>query len=401
MPTLLNGLPYVAALAMWTVSIARWKMVRVRDTRFAWAAMISLAAAQLFQIEPVYRAFETTTGVVGSGAVVKHALTLVSAACVAVLSTEALIPHDGTPTQLRRRLPWIGLTAALAISITPWIIDTPHRLLSALGGRAEYFDTTWRSAVHWTAYLTYLGWALAMTTRACWQFRGAARESASRKTFTYVGLGTAISLTYTIEKALIVVAWLCHRGGSVVVLDQAAEGGICVIGLPLIALGCSYEPLAERVAEFKRQAEFRRALAEITPFAELANQAFPYMRTSFATAQTDERVIAAVATIHEALRQLTCYYPAPDLGRVAASERTARQADWLLRALAVKDLKRAPTLEVAAAPVDDTGHSLDSAWALATLYAQAQRQRAARRSAPSIVSTPTKDTHNAQLQPTA
>ena len=361
--------------------------------------MVALAAAQFFQIELFYREFERVTGVVGSGAVTKHALTLISAASVAVASTEALVPHDGTPSRLRRRVPWMGLIAALTVSITPWIVDPPHRLSTALATRAEYFDGTWRSAVHWAAYLTYLGWALALATRACWRFRSAASESAARKAFTYVGVGTAVSLTYVIEKAVIVAAWLGGHGSAVVVFDEASEVGICLVGLPLIALGCSYEPLSARLAEIRRQAEFRRAVREITPFAEQAYQVFPYMRTSFASSQPDEQLVAAVAAIHEALRQLTCYHPAPSLSHLASSERALQRATWLVQALAVKNLGRAPTLEVRAAPVDDAGSSLDSARALAALYALAQAYVLAGR-VPAI-STPTKDTDDAELQPAA
>jgi hypothetical protein len=400
--TVLDALPYAAVISMWTVSIARWKMALARDTRFAWTAMVSLAAAQLLQVEPGYRAFENATGVVGSAAVAKHALTLISAASVAVASTEALIPHDGPPPRLRRWMPWVGLTAALALSIAPWVIDTPRRLPPTLGGRAEYFDATWRSAVHWTVYLAYLGWALGIATRACWRFRTATDESASRKAFTWVGLGTAVSLAYTAEKAVVVVVWLCGGGSlTVVLVDQAAEAAICLVGLPLIALGCSYEALVVHVAEFRRQTQFRRALRAIKPFAEVVYKRFPYMRTAFSPRKPDERVVAAVAAIHEALRQLTSYYPVPEIDQLAHEERTARQAQWLLRALASFDLGRAPTLDVTAGPVDDTGHSLDSAWALAAVYTQAQVQAAAVGRSPNVFSTPIKDTYDAELQSAA
>lgn len=71
MGTLLVDLPYVAAVSMWTVSIARCRMVCGRHTRVPWLAMATLAAAQLLQINAGYRMFEAATGIVGSAAVAK------------------------------------------------------------------------------------------------------------------------------------------------------------------------------------------------------------------------------------------------------------------------------------------------------------------------------------------
>lgn len=370
MGTLLVDLPYVAAVAMWAVSIARCTMIRGRDTRLAWLAMASLAAAQLLQVEAGYRAFEAATGVVGSAAVVKHTLALLSAACVATAGIEALAPADTTVTWRTRRATWTALALATAISVAPWIIDRPHQLGPALAHRSEYFDPTWRSAVHWGAYLAYLGWALATSARACWRFRAATPSSAPRTALTLVGIGTALSLTYIAEKAIIVALWIGHDGAGTVLADQVAETIIVLVALPLIALGCAYEPLADVVAELRRRREYRHAARQLAPFAQRTTREFPHIGTSLARA-ADEHVIAATAAIHEALRQLTAYVPCPEFG-VAPADQLRHQARWLSDALAVKGAGKPPTFGVTAAPIGDAGRSLDSARTLAALYAQAQ-----------------------------
>lgn len=356
---------------MWTVSLARCTMIRSRDTRLAWLAMASLAAAQLLQVEAGYRAFEATTGIVGSAAVVKHMLALLSAACVATAGIEALAPAGTATTWRTRRATWIALALATVISVAPWVIDRPPQLAPALAHRSEYFDPTWRSTIHWSAYLAYLGWALATSARACWRFRAATPSSAPRTALTLVGIGTALSLSYIAEKAIIVALWIGHDGPGTVMVDQVAETVIVLVALPLIALGCAYEPLADIVDELRRRRRYRRAARQLAPFAQRARREFPHLTTSVARA-ADEQVIAATAAIHESLRQLTAYVPCPESG-LAPADQLDHQAQWLSDALAVKAAGEPPTFAVTTAPIGDAGRSLDSARTLAALYAQAQR----------------------------
>lgn len=364
---LLNDLELIGAVVVGGVTLARIGLIRTASSRLLWFALLTLAVGQTLQVEDVYRAVETFVGTPGAAALIKHSGALFAAAnTAAVVGT--LVP--GAQSRDRRRA-WIGLAIALPISLAPWLISPPTGLAPALAIRAEYYDTTWRSAVHWIAFLAYLGWALWVASRCCWKFRRIEEHAPTRTAVTLVGLGTTIGGGYIIEKTITVLAWLTGHGPSLIEFDQAAEAAVLAMSVSLIAIGTAYETVAARLSSYGREREAQRLWRRLSPLIDRLSRQYPDIQIPGGlTGQ--EQVVAGVAMAHEALRRLTAYAPPPQRPQTNDADLTAyREAAWLRRALLTKEHGQPAQFPITAAPLADTGRTMEAGRYLTALYNQA------------------------------
>lgn len=365
-----NDLELVGAVVIWVVTIARIGMTRQADSRLLWFALLTLAIGQSLQVEAVYHRVEQATGVVGGAAVVKHGFALLAAASTAAV-VQALRP--GSAERLRQGRPWIWLVPAILVLIAPWLLSPPRQLAPALTGRAEWYDTTWRSPLHWAAFLAYLGWALWGAARISWKFRKVETDGPTRTAVTLVGIGTTVGLGYIVEKAITVGAWLSGNGPAFTVFDQVAEACVLAASVSLIAIGTGYEAAWNRLHARTARRQLTVTTARLEPMADRLRHEFPAIEAPIAL-ELDERLVGEVAWVHEGLRQLTAFLPPPAQTQgVGGDGALCDQAAWLNRALTIKASGRRPRFTLTTAPVADDGPSTDTALYLIALWEHTER----------------------------
>jgi len=373
LPGSLNALQLIGAAVVCSVTLLRVDLLRQsRNSRLLWLAMASLSVGQSLQVESVYQHVEAITNVPGSAAIIKHVAALFAAANTAAV-VDLLLRAD-MPHRAGRRT-WFGLGAAAVIATAPWIIDPPAAVPTVLIHRAEYYDTTWRSVVHWAAFLSYLCWALAVASRLCWHYRQVETHQTTRTAVSLVGAGTTIGLGYVVEKAVTVIAWAAGRGTpAVITFDQAVEAVVLACSVSLIAIGTGWEAGHVWLSRRRYQHECRRARRDVQPLLTLLRREFPSLKPPATLATASERVVSAVALIYDGLRWLTTYAPPPTTpGEAADGDDLARyqQAAWLRDALARKAAGQAPRYPITTPPINDTGQSVEAARYLSALYRQA------------------------------
>lgn len=356
---------------VWTVTLLRVRMVTQANSRLLWFALLTLTLGQTLQIEGVYRAVEDLVGAPGSAAVLKHSFALFSAANTAAVVAH-LLPPGAQPHTPRRT--WLAFSAALAVSALPWLIDPPRTLPPSLQHRAEYYDNTWHSLVHWASFLGYLGWALWVASRLCWRFRRVEEHAPTRTAVTLVGLGTTIGGAYIVEKTITVLGWWWGHGPALIKFDQAAEAAVLALSVSLIAIGTAYEAGWDRLAARRRDRQLREQWRGMAAFLDQLQREFPDIETP-AALTTAERLVAGVAMIHEGLRRLTAYAPPPSPhthGVIDDDLALCRLAGWLHQALTAKKTGAPGAYPITGSPVADTGRTDHTARYLLSLYKQTE-----------------------------
>jgi len=362
-------------------------MVTQADSRLLWFALLTLTLGQTLQIEAVYQAVQNLVGAPGSAAVLKHSFALFSAANTAAV-VAYLLPRGAQPHTPRRT--WVAFSASLAVSVLPWLIDPPRTLPPSLRHRAEYYDNTWHSLVHWASFLGYLGWALWVASRLCWRFRRVEEHAPTRTAVTLVGLGTTIGGAYIVEKTITVLGWWWGHGPALIEFDQAAEAAVLALSVSLIAIGTAYEAGWDRLAARRRDRQLRQQWRGLAVFVDHLQREFPDIETP-AALTTAERLVAGVAMIHEGLRRLTAYVPPPSAqagGRIGDDLDLYRLAGWLRQALTAKARDAPAAYPITGSPVADTGRTDQTARYLLSLYRQAETiERSLRTPTPATTAT--------------
>lgn len=372
----LDRLQAAGAVIVWSVTAARVGMLRSSAGRAYWSALAALAVGQTLQVQAIYAGVEQLCGTPGAAAVIKHAAALIAAANTAAVVATLLPGADRA--RGRRAWAWAGL--ALIGSTAPWLLDPPARTPAALAHRAEYFDASWRSLIHWGFFLAYLGWALWTASAVCWRYRRLEQPGPTRTGVTLVGAGTTLGLGYVVEKAVTALAWSAGRGPATVAADRAAEALILGISVALIAVGSSYTAAADRITAARDRRRALQAWRALQPLTVRLQTEFPDLGMPIALTAT-ERLVAAVAAAQEGLRRLTAYQPPPAHAHAHVTDDTGQQptgetivgegAGWLSRALAAKSSGEQPRHLVSAPPLPDTGATLATADQLTALYAAA------------------------------
>jgi len=256
----LDALHAGAAALLWIVVLLRARLVRQRGvSRQLWMALAALAAGQTLQVRAIYLAVDTAAESPGTAAVIKHLFAVLAAANVRALSEDLRV---GGARRGRR----IALTAlSVAAMVLPFVLAPPDSIPSALANRAEYYDSTWRSVVHWAGFVGYLAWALHGGTVVSRQFAREAPAGALRTGLLTICWGTSVGFGYVASKVVVVVAWVVGFGPATVTADAAAEAVVLSASIGLIALGSAVPALADAGEALATRARTLRSLRRLEP----------------------------------------------------------------------------------------------------------------------------------------
>ncbi|MDQ1286791.1 MAG: hypothetical protein QG622_356 [Actinomycetota bacterium] len=306
----------------------RWMLSHDPAARWLWATLAFLGLGEIAHVPALYFAAENLFGP-GWGMVIRH-LTGVGASVSVLLMADHTFPSSD---RLRLLHGTAGL-ASFAGCVLPWLVDPPATVPDALRDEPFYYDPTWRSGVHWAAFLVLLGWALAHNAVRCHRSAGGIPDPRVRTGVRLVGLGAASGLAYVTARGATVVAWLSGRGPGTVRYENNVDAVTLGPCLFVIILGLLWNRLlgARDLAVARRdvrvlKGHWRRLVAvlpEVSPWPG---------STARAAADPDEvhwQRARLVVEIYDAVRALTSLVPEPlqdeVAARVAASGLTGRNA---------------------------------------------------------------------------
>jgi len=301
-----------AALLAWAgynhVSLRHWGADQA-----LWLAMTALGVGEALHVEWLYRRLDAAAGP-GWATVVCHAAGLAAAFGVLELLNALLGGSHGT----RLANAVLG-AAALATSALPWALNPPSAVPAALVGNPTYYDSTWRSALHWSAFLGYLGWSLASASFSCARYaRGGDVPPRVRPGMLLVSVGTGVGLLYAVGHGLVELAWWHHRGAPLARFDAAMDAVTLGPAIILIALGAVWKSLCavgDAIGERHFAWATRRRLGVLRPYWESLVEAMPDV-SSFPDLVRDPNVsperlswqqARLITEIYDAMRRLVPY----------------------------------------------------------------------------------------------
>jgi len=329
------------ALVAWVLGTLGSLHAAPPSRRWLWAAMAALAAGEALHVRSVYAEVDADLGP-GWATVLTHSAGLVAAVGVLQILHHLL----GHPAAARRRSLVAG-AVALAVAALPWIVDPPAAVPPSLAGITTYYDPTWRSALHWTAFLAFLAVALATAADQNWRHARDVDDPMVRHGMLLLGTGNALGLGYVVAHGTAVVAWLAGHGDALVPLDTLADVATLGPSLTLIVLGAAYEPVGRRrevVAVRNRLRvlrpcweELSGALPEVSPWPDAVR------RPTRDRDQLRWQQGRMITESYDALRRLSGYVAVGEhariTARVAGAGLAGRRAD-----AAVQHLCRAAAL---------------------------------------------------------
>ncbi len=326
----------LSAIVVWR----RDMMVHRHRDRSLWLALALLAVAVPLYIGPIYRAVEGAVGIIGSAAVLRHGIAVLAALAVLVLVSGL----SGVPTS-RRRTAEVGLCIlALTVMTVPFVVAPPAGVGAALVGRTEYYDATWRSGVHWAAYLAYMAWAVGGAAVFCHRLLVHAAPGPVRSGLILVRAGTGTGLIYLFLKACVVVAWITGFGPSTVAFDYPAEVALLSVALSLIAVGSAYEAVARQARRALTWARLVRTLWTLYPLWQILQTNAPHItrlppeeirRLDLAPLDTlSIHLVDRAVEIRDGLLDLRAYAPAAARDRAERAAVTAGEDERSATAIA-------------------------------------------------------------------
>jgi hypothetical protein len=229
------------ALVIGVVVLTRVSMLgRGGSSRALWIAMAFLAAALTLAADPVYGWFNTLFQTSVGGAIAKLWFALGAAASVRMLCTA--VSGQNRSTALRDWLLAAGTALVVAAPLVGW---PPKHLSPLVTHSAGFYDSTWRSWVHWLPFLAYLSWALGSGVLVCWRYGRQATASPVRTGLTLIGTGCAAGFGVVGVKLAVLVAW--HVGAedrAWMKFNATGETTLLIFCCGLIAAGSSWEVLS-------------------------------------------------------------------------------------------------------------------------------------------------------------
>ncbi len=344
---------------LWAVVIGRLSMLRrPRGPRVLWAALAFLAAAETLQLKAVYQWVNDIARSPVAGPTLKLALAVGAAAGVRTL----IATLTGQPTRAARR-DSILAAAVVAVFTIPLIISPPTRLSPAVLASTEYYDTTWRSWVHWLPFLAYLSWALGGGVVLCWRYGRQAPPGPLRTGLTLIGSGCALGFGYVALKLAILAAWHTDVSTAPHWMDigDGSIGtlvlGVCII---TIAVGCAWEAIAARREQARNAVWAARSLRHLRPLWNALTDLYPNIALTKAaddsTGRLRYRLLRRVVEIRDGILALQDRTDPAVIAavqdRIRAAGHTGTQADAMVVATIILWAQHSPTVS------DSTGAEL-------------------------------------------
>ena len=253
-----------ACLALATALWALHSLNALRDPlmgRPLWVGMVALSVGEAVHTIIVYRWIDEHTGP-GWAAVLYHCTGLVASMAVIRL-VHGLLDHSA---YARRISLGIGAVAVAAAAV-PLTLVPPARFPATLEQDPVMYDGTWRFAVHWAAFLSYLSYALVFASWTCAVRARQAGPGRLRISMALIGAGCAEGLLYVVGHSTIEVStWL--PGRSLTALDAPMDAVTLGTSIALIVCGASWDGLADFGTGLRVRADawsMRRHILTIQP----------------------------------------------------------------------------------------------------------------------------------------
>ena len=263
----------IAAGLLFVVAVRRTGALwRPGSQRALELGIIFLAGAELFQSGAPYSFINDILGTPAGGSVVKVALGTSADAAVLAITSAA---RSGKKPQAQAG--WLVGGAVMVATAAPLLI-WPVRVLSpTLAGSPEFYDTGWRSLVHWLPFLVYTFWALGAGFHVSLV---GARNAGKRPLRTGLGLiaaGCVVALVFAAAKFVVLTEWHLHGDFRFWArFDTLSEPGIISVAGVLVALGSGWES----VANAHHGLWCRQALWQLRPLWEALRELAPQIELS-------------------------------------------------------------------------------------------------------------------------
>ncbi|MEU7925158.1 MAB_1171c family putative transporter [Micromonospora sp. NPDC049107] len=233
----ISGSELVVVAVLWLASAARVHTVRAGPAhRALFVAITALALSMTARVDVIAHDIDQVTGIHGAGVLIKHVSGLIA---VAALFDLAVL---GTTTRIRRHgLPLAGLVVT-TVTMTALFWAMPRDDSADFADRAAgHTLTTWYILI-WT---TYLGVAMALSTRLFHHGHTASRNQVVRAGQLMLTIGCAIGTGYALYRLAYFAARLDHgppARGDTFYVDLSDDikylailfiaGGLSTAGIP-------------------------------------------------------------------------------------------------------------------------------------------------------------------------
>jgi hypothetical protein len=255
----------IPLVVVWGIVVTRVSMLRRPGTpRVLWITLALLAGASTLRLKSVYEATNQLTGSIVGGSVLKVSLAV--AACAGLRTMIATLP-GGAGTRLARR-EWATAAVVIAVVSVPILVWPPQQVSPQAVKYAEFYDTTWRSWLHWGPYLVYLAWAMAGGLSLFGRYGTTAPYRRLATGLRFVAAGCALGFVYIALKSAALVAWHVDAASASTWM-KLAEGSLGALVLAmcivLIGVGSAWEAVIGRLSESPDGLWGRWALWRLAP----------------------------------------------------------------------------------------------------------------------------------------
>ena len=234
----MSTLDLVATVLLWAVALRRLGSLREPGpSRSVELALIFLALAQPFTLEPVYRLANQLLATPAGGSMVR--LALATGTMAGVLS----VSEGAQARRQRLHRGWAVAVAAVAVTTLPLVASPVRTVPPELTGTTHYFDAGWRSVVLWVPFLAFTCWAVTSALLVSWPGARKAAPGPLRTSLRLVVVTCLLGYAYVVTKSVVLVAW--HMPGADLGFwarfDQVSEPVIVSAACVLGALGAGWQ----------------------------------------------------------------------------------------------------------------------------------------------------------------
>ena len=323
----MSKLDLVATVLLWAVALRRLGSLREPGPpRSIELALIFLAFAEPFTLEPVYRLANQLLATPAGGSMVR--LALATGTMAGVLS----VSEGAQARRQRLHRGWAVAVAAVAVTTLPLVASPVRTVPPELTGTTHYFDAGWRSVVLWVPFLAFTCWAASSALLVSWPGARKAAPGPLRTSLRLVVVTCLLGWAYVVTKSVVLLAW--HMPGADLRFwarfDQVSEPVIVSAACVLGALGVGWQSISPAGQVVRKRA----LLWQLQPLWSVLHELAPGVELIYGKADVDFRLRRRVLEMKDALLEVEDRLAA-DLVQAAHSGAESAEAPAALAVAAV------------------------------------------------------------------